>query len=431
MKLIHMFALGAVCVVSTGAVHAWAQETAKCSREGLAKEKAQAKASGTERSRSGYLGLTPSVRASGDQSVYVLSVVEGGPAAESGLKPNDDIVEVNGREIADLDDLDRALEASEGANLKFTVRREGTRREVEVPVGSRGQTRAPASEGAVGELPPPAPSDQKPPRAKSNRRPDTATRRSGGDAAPLRQARPHLGIRVVDAGQLDAATRRRFDVSVRSGAVITGLTEGGPAARAGLPLGGVIVSIDGRRVGAAEDLVKLVKGFRPGQEIELTYWDGDRIGRKKLHLGPAPRGRRPAAGGPRTGAAASPPRADRPLLGALGRMLDDVLPPAVSDQSSAPVDRLPPPPPSSQPDPAGSAAAKTEKPVPPPPPQDTDDELPGIEINPPARRPSESDAATTPEEPEVETLRLQLREMQKQLDALRRRVEQLERKGSP
>ena len=119
--------------------------------------------------------------------------------------------------------------------------------------------------------------------------------------------RPTLGISVADVSDL---TRRRYGVGVASGAVISQIREGSPAALAGLPLGGVIVSINGKRIGSAKDLVELMQVFRPGEQVEVTYFEGDRIGRKTIRLVgvPAVTAVPPPAGG-HAGWARGPPTA--------------------------------------------------------------------------------------------------------------------------
>jgi serine protease Do len=72
-------------------------------------------------------------RASG---VEVVEVVEGSPAAEAGLRPEDLIVELNGAPVQTVDDIQRVMVADLiGANVHARVLREGSERELElVPV---------------------------------------------------------------------------------------------------------------------------------------------------------------------------------------------------------------------------------------------------------------------------------------------------------
>ena len=62
---------------------------------------------------------------------------------------------------------------------------------------------------------------------------------------------------------------------------------GSAADTAGLPIGGVVVSIDGQLVKTADDLVDAISAARPGQEVELRYYQGDRVFTKSVRLTPA------------------------------------------------------------------------------------------------------------------------------------------------
>jgi hypothetical protein len=237
----------------------------------------------------------------------------------------------------------------------------------------------------------------------------------------VEDSRPQLGIGVTDAARLNEADRLRLGVVVDSGAVISRINEGAPAARAGLPLGGVVVSINGQRIGTAQDIVDLVRTFKPGQEIEVTYWEGDRLGRKKVRVGSTVVAVTPGAGLP--GISALRPRrlgTDRPVLNALERLLDDVLPPAPAARGRAD---------------AGEAGGTAAPAVPPPPPAmaEPKPDLPEIELELP--EPAEPPAAATPDatsagsaSSELQELLKQAEEIQKQLDRIRQRINELEAK---
>jgi hypothetical protein len=47
------------------------------------------------------------------------------------------------------------------------------------------------------------------------------------------------------------------------------------------------VAANGERIDTADDLVNFVRASRPGQEVELTYYIGDRLTRKSVRLGSA------------------------------------------------------------------------------------------------------------------------------------------------
>lgn len=169
-----------------------------------------------------------------------------------------------------------------------------------------------------------------------------------GALPPPGTSRPPLGIRV---GPVTDDLIRDQQLIVRHGAVITAIEKGSAADRAGLPLGAVIVAVNGKVVNSPNDLVSSVQAARAGQDLELTYYDRNKLARKKVHLA--------AASGPEVVAIPNEPRrvltpvppstpvpgqptplpganlerdlggdGARPLLGRLGRVIDNFAAPA-------------------------------------------------------------------------------------------------------
>jgi hypothetical protein len=171
-------------------------------------------------------------------------------------------------------------------------------------------------------------------------------------------ARAGLGIRL---GPVTEAVVREQRLAVRRGAVITAIEQGSAADRAGLPIGAVIVALDGRRVDHPDDLVQAVQASRPGTDVELTYYDRNKLARKKVHLAaiaPAGLSEGPADANPPPVVQPAPipappvPQPDssginlerdlggsgsRPLLGRLGRVLDSVAAPIPGAAPSPPI----------------------------------------------------------------------------------------------
>lgn len=79
---------------------------------------------------------TPELRehfgAGPDAGVLVSKVLSGTPAEKAGIRVGDMIVAVDGREIADVEDLVRELGRREGESFPVEVIREGKRRKIEV-----------------------------------------------------------------------------------------------------------------------------------------------------------------------------------------------------------------------------------------------------------------------------------------------------------
>ncbi len=78
--------------------------------------------------------------------------------------------------------------------------------------------------------------------------------------------RGFLGAQVVD---VTPATAEAYDLKVSQGALIGGVLEGNPAAKAGLQPGDVVTKIDGKPCRGGSQLVNTVAVRRPGTAVEL------------------------------------------------------------------------------------------------------------------------------------------------------------------
>ena len=85
-----------------------------------------------------FLGIQPDYGGDGDRGVGVSSVIEGSPAARSGLEDGDVILEMDGRELSDLRALSELLGSKKpGDKVPTVVLRDGKKVELEVTLGSR------------------------------------------------------------------------------------------------------------------------------------------------------------------------------------------------------------------------------------------------------------------------------------------------------
>ena len=145
----------------------------------------------------------------------------------------------------------------------------------------------------------------------------------GGVGEATSGGNPSLGISVLP---LTEQARLRAGVPIRRGALVADVKRGSPADQAGVPTGTVIVRFDTRPIESDEDLVNAVKASRPGQEVEISYYEGSRLNRKLVRLGAAGGAAAPAISpsAPSTapGIGGSGP-SSRPLLSRIERMADN------------------------------------------------------------------------------------------------------------
>ncbi len=73
----------------------------------------------------------------------------------------------------------------------------------------------------------------------------------------------------------------------KEGMKITGVRDGGPAAKAGLKGNDTIIRIAGKPVSTIYDYMESLKGFKPGDKVEVVVRrDGNEV-KFRVDLGPA------------------------------------------------------------------------------------------------------------------------------------------------
>ena len=73
-----------------------------------------------------------------------------------------------------------------------------------------------------------------------------------------------------------------------SGAVVRYVEPGSPADEAGLEEGDVITAVDGQEVDRDHPLGELIRRYKPGDIVEITYQRGDREHEVRVRLGQHP-----------------------------------------------------------------------------------------------------------------------------------------------
>jgi serine protease Do len=84
--------------------------------------------------------------------------------------------------------------------------------------------------------------------------------------------RPWLGVVVTT---LTSTIQQYYNLSVNAGVLITSVTSGGPADKAGLRAGDVITKIDDEDISTAEDLVSAIGSHQIGDQVEIVYYRGN------------------------------------------------------------------------------------------------------------------------------------------------------------
>jgi serine protease Do len=83
--------------------------------------------------------------------------------------------------------------------------------------------------------------------------------------------RPWLGVEVTT---VTSAIQQYYNLAVNAGALITSVTSGGPADKAELRAGDVIIKMDDKDISTTEDLISAIGSHQIGDQVEIVYYRG-------------------------------------------------------------------------------------------------------------------------------------------------------------
>ncbi|MFO1314783.1 MAG: DegQ family serine endoprotease [Burkholderiales bacterium] len=84
-----------------------------------------------------------------------------------------------------------------------------------------------------------------------------------------RVTRGRIGVQIQPVTKEDAEA---FGLGTPRGALVNGVEKDGPAAKAGVEVGDIIVKADGKDVKSSQELPRIITSIRPGNKINLTVW---------------------------------------------------------------------------------------------------------------------------------------------------------------
>jgi S1-C subfamily serine protease len=97
----------------------------------------------------------------------------------------------------------------------------------------------------------------------------------------------YLGVQPATVTESMA---QQFDLGVDRGVVVLAVGRGTPAARSGIEPGDVLVSLDGESLETAEELLAVLRGYAPGDEVSLGVVRGGEEMEIAVQLGQLPTG---------------------------------------------------------------------------------------------------------------------------------------------
>jgi 2-alkenal reductase len=98
-------------------------------------------------------------------------------------------------------------------------------------------------------------------------------------------SRPFMGVQYT---MLDQELADANALPVQAGALIQQVEPGGPAERAGIQAGDVIVSVEGEQLGASNSLQRLLLQHKPGDSVSVEVLRGERTEQLTITLGTRP-----------------------------------------------------------------------------------------------------------------------------------------------
>jgi serine protease DegQ len=108
--------------------------------------------------------------------------------------------------------------------------------------------------------------------------------------------RGYIGVEPQDLTPEIAET---FQIPRREGAIIAGLVRGGPADRAGVKSGDILISVEGQSVRDTPSMLNLIAQLEPGRTAKLLFLRDGRELELPILIGRRPRAnpRGPGGGG--------------------------------------------------------------------------------------------------------------------------------------
>jgi serine protease Do len=244
---------------------------------------------------SGFLGIGLADVEGDARGAKVRSVEAGSPAEKAGIKQDDLIVRFDGEAVRSAAQLSRlAGETPAGRSVPIEVSRGGALQKLTATLGERrmrmfdGQD-FPGMRQFRFELPEPPEAPEAPetpvaphagvaphvapvPPVPGAPRAPRAWRFGEGDDALLRvlpgMGGPRkLGLEYIEMGEQLAAA---YKLGGKGGVLVTSVDADGPAAKAGVKAGDVILKFDGKAIADAGDLRDAVAAAEGGKEVALT-----------------------------------------------------------------------------------------------------------------------------------------------------------------
>jgi S1-C subfamily serine protease len=203
---------------------------------------------------------------------FIGSVDPESPAELAKLRLGDVVLKIGDKDVSGPDVLAAEIRRRKpGQEVTLKIEREGQPLDVKVKLGEL------AEDEAFKEM------DLRFPGSSDQARPNPVNKEGAQEpheSDDQAERTPRLILRVLGGpsrreiiglycGELNPELAAHFGVKDGTALIVSKLTEGGPAAKAKLQVGDIIVSVDGRRVGSVNELIDRVQTKEKGTKIKL------------------------------------------------------------------------------------------------------------------------------------------------------------------
>jgi S1-C subfamily serine protease len=218
----------------------------------------------------GWLGVGIGLSEEGRTAIG--SIDPDSPAQLAKLQTGDVVLKIGDRDVSSPDVLAAEIRKRKpGQDVTLKIERDGKPMDVKVKLGEYAEDEAlkemgvrfPGFFGPDAPMPGTAPKSVSPEKAP---RPDAPRPLAPKTPEWSYETRKFIG---VYCGELNRELAEHFGVKEGTGLIVSKLTEGGPAEKAKLKVGDVIVLVDGKRVESVNDLIDLVQAKEKGAKIKL------------------------------------------------------------------------------------------------------------------------------------------------------------------
>jgi S1-C subfamily serine protease len=208
----------------------------------------------------GWLGV--SIWPNEEDQVEIIEVEKDSPAEIADLKEGDIVIEFDGEEVIDTELLAKMIRMRKpGETVTIKIERKGKTQDIKVKLGEL------TKEGIWSDF------ERKFPKLFAPSKEKGEFWRAPGFAEPdvFRfgfEHRKFIGVRIQE---LNPELSEFFGIDKGTGILVSGIEKDGPADKAGLKVGDVIITADGNRMESGQDLVGLIQDKEAGDKITIEF----------------------------------------------------------------------------------------------------------------------------------------------------------------